>query len=281
MKAGSPHKRVAGNNTRIGLASTVFAILAAGLPLAAAPTPTPDNRSRSGELAALRVAENRAKGAAGLAAVERGYGSVLERSPQDATARAAYAEFLARQGRARDAASEIGRAARDKPDDAALAHRNGNLQLAAGNVRLAVEAMDRAAQLAPSSAGYRFDQANFYYLFRRDLAGIVAPTAEAVLQTALRKFNEAAEIEPENADYWLAYAETFYTLESADWMEARRAWLRYHDLTPHKEFARVHLLRTSIRGGDRKEALRWAATLPAGSSVGTKLRLQAEALPDP
>ncbi len=135
---------------------------------------------------------------------------------------------------------------------------------------------EKAVFFDPDSARYHFELANVLHLFRRE-AGKPGETQEQTLRRALDHFRSAAALAPHNADYARAYAETFYLIPDADWLEAFRAWERATSLMPDKDFGRLHLARVSLRLGQPDQASAYLDLIPDGinSKLRDKLRTQA------
>jgi tetratricopeptide (TPR) repeat protein len=179
--------------------------------------------------------------------IERMYSELLTLHPHDASVRKARGEFLWGRGERERAMAEWSSAEEIDPANGAVLEHLGGGWLAAGDARKSAAYYARATRAEPGNAAFHFALANVTFLFRHDLLDATRPDAEAVLQNALTHFAEASRLEPLNADYARAYAETFYILAKPDWPAALAAWSHVLEVSPKKDFALVNLARVHLQ----------------------------------
>ena len=91
-----------------------------------------------------------------------------------------------------------------------LDHLAGSF-LGAGEVKKAADYFARAIQSTPENAKYHFNYANVAFLFRHELHDAAHPNSDAMIDEAMKHFAEAARLQPLNAEYTRAFAETLTT----------------------------------------------------------------------
>lgn len=178
------------------------------------------------------------------------YQELVARYPENADVRNAFASFLWSTGRHSTAITQWEAAEGIEPKNAETAYRLGDCHLTLGTVKKAIGYFSRASELAPGNALYHLNLGTALFLFRKEVPG----SQESVTARALEELRKAAKLEPLNADYAKAYAETFYGLQSPDWQEAFEAWTHYLEVTSNKNFAYSNLARVSLKLGRKKEA---------------------------
>ena len=160
-----------------------------------------------------------------------------------------------------------------EPGNATVLDHLGGAFLAAGAVKKSAAYYGQAVASAPGNAAAQFSFANVLFLFRHQLLDARQPDAEAVLQRALGHFAAASRLEPLNADYARAYAETFYTMARPDWSAALAAWQHFLEVTPQKDFANTNLARVYMKLGQKTEARSRLNEIHGGDSARLKARL--------
>ena len=126
--------------------------------------------------------------------------------------------------------------------------------LGLGEVKKAADYFARAVHSTPNDAAYHFGYANVLFLFRHDLHDAGHPDSDSLIDESLKHFAEAARLEPLNADYARAFAETFYAIPKPDWNEALKAWRHLYDISTQKDFALLNLARVYLNLGNKPEA---------------------------
>jgi tetratricopeptide (TPR) repeat protein len=186
--------------------------------------------------------------------VVRAYEELIQRYPNHAPARNAYAQFLWLIGRREPAFAQWTRAYQIDPSDAATASALGGYYLAAGEVPQALDFFQKAVALEPRNPLFHYQLGNAAFLFRHELEKSGDPKTPAALEFALEHLRVASELAPFNEDLARGYAETFYALPNPAWEQALAAWERYLELTTNKQFAYSHIARVQIKLGRLEQA---------------------------
>ncbi len=132
--------------------------------------------------------------------------------PNDADARARYAETLWHRGAAADAITQLEEAGRLSNDNAAIAVRAGECYLASGQIENARRAADRALDLDPKLAAAWAVRARAF-------------EATGALREALGDYQRSLGYEPNNPEVLLAVAEIYRRLNQPE-----RALVALHTL---------------------------------------------------
>jgi len=183
-----------------------------------------------------------------LKPVARVYQRLITRYPKNGDAHAAYAEYLWDTGDPAGAMAQWKSAESLDPRNPATASHLGGCYLALGDEKKAIDYFACAASMAPNNPLYHFDLGNSTFVFRRLLTAAGGEGEQAILRNALAEFKKAAELDPFNADYARAYAETFYGLKQPDWREALK-------LKGPRDFCYANLARVNLKLGRKDEAL--------------------------
>ena len=254
-KLRAESKHVAHRRQLLALAG-VLLLGASSLP--AAPPVAPRAETPQGELHAAQLMAvalfARQAGQDELQKLDRIFADLEAKYPRDAAMANGHAEFLWNIGDHDRAVKTWLAAEKLDPNNATVLDHLGGCSFAAGEVKKAAGYYARAASNAPDNAAYHFSYANVAFLFRHELHDATHPDSESLLVEALQHFGEAARLEPLNADYVRAFAETFYSLEKPDWQEALKAWQHLSDISPEKDFALLNIARVQMKLGHKPEA---------------------------
>ncbi|MDR3405458.1 MAG: hypothetical protein P4L99_23385 [Chthoniobacter sp.] len=225
--------------------------------LRAAP-PVPPPETPLGELHAAQLMETallaRQASPEEMQKLDHVFDELEAKYPRDAAIKNGHAEFLWSIGEPHRAVEMWLTAEKLDPRNAAVLDHLGGSSLAAGDVKSAAAYYARAVSSAPDNAAYHFSYANLVFLFRHDLHDTAHPESDSLLDEALQQFAEAARLEPLNANYARAFAETFYSMPKPDWREALKAWQHLSDISTQKDFALLNLARVHMKLGNKPEA---------------------------
>lgn len=229
------------------------------------------------ELRAAKLLETallaRQAGAEERRKLERIYTELAVKHPRDAAVRNGHAEFLWSIGERSRAVGTWEAAVEIEPTNAVVLDHLGSSYLAAGEVKRSATCYARAVKSAPKNAAYRFTFANVTFLFRHELLDPTQPDEAAVLNRSLAEFSEASRLEPLNAEYARAYAETFYSLPKPDWTAALAAWRHFSEISPKKDFAQANLARVHLKLGQKDAARACLAKVQSADFQRLKARL--------
>jgi len=237
----------------------VFAYLAlGGFPIfAAEPVATPAPGPRE-ELHAAQLMEAalfaRQAGAEDWKKMDAIFAGLKAKYPRNVEIINGHAEFLWSIEQRQRAMETWLAAEKIDPANATVLDHLGGGYVSIGEVRKAAGYYRRAVASVPQDAAAHFAYANVLFTFRHDLLDGSHADAAAVLDEALREFSEAARLEPHDANYARAFAETFYSMPLPDWRAALAAWEHFYELTPQKDFALLNLARVHLKLGEKPEA---------------------------
>ena len=204
----------------------------------------------------------------------RAYEELAAKYPDDAAVRNAQGEFLWTTGEQGPAMGAWLAAEKLEPGNAVVLDHLGGGYLAEGNAVKAAEYFRRAAKSAPANAAYHFSYANVAFIFRHQLLDADHADANSLLRDALAHFEEASRLQPLDAEYARAYAETFYSVPDPDWRAALRAWQHFYDISPRKDFALLNLARVHMKLGNKPEARETLGRIQSPEFSRLKTRLQ-------
>ncbi|EDY22221.1 hypothetical protein CfE428DRAFT_0346 [Chthoniobacter flavus Ellin428] len=174
--------------------------------------------------------------------------------PRDAAIWNGHAEFLWETGDHNRAVKTWQEAEKIDPNNGVVLDHLGGNAVAVGEVKQAAEYYARAIHSAPDKADYHFSYANVVFLFRHDLHDAAHPDSDSRIAEALQHFAEAVRLQPLNAEYARAFAETFYSLPQPDWQAALKAWQHLCEISTQKDFALVNIARVHMKLGNKPEA---------------------------
>jgi tetratricopeptide (TPR) repeat protein len=186
--------------------------------------------------------------------MERIYADLAAKYPRDAAIPNAHGELLWSLDQQSRAVEKWLAAEQLDPRNATVHDHLGGSFLAAGDAKKSAAYYARATASAPANARYHFNYANVAFLFRHELLDAAHPDADAVIRDALTHFGEATRLEPLDPEYARSYAETFYFVNPPDWPAALRAWQRFHEISPQKDFALLNIARVHMKLGDKPNA---------------------------
>ncbi len=227
------------------------------------------------ELDAARIFQASARTPGDGKKVARVYERLVARYPKNAKAHSAYAGCLYQMNDAPGALAQWRAAEVLDPRDAGTASHLGCCYLERGESRKAVGYFALASGLEPGTAVYHYDLANATFILRHELSR--AGGEQAVLENALAEFKKASELDPFNAEFARAYAETFYGLENPEWRDALKAWEHFLDLKGPPDFCYANMARVNLKLGRKEEALENLSRVTRSDFRNVKRRLLEEA----
>ena len=186
--------------------------------------------------------------------MDRVFADLEAKYPQNAAIVNGHAEFLWSTEEHARAVEKWRAAEKLDPNFAPALDHLGDVAFGTGEVKKAAEYYERAVRNAPKNAAYHFGYANVVFLFRHDLHDATHLDSDSLLYESLKHFSEASRLEPLNASYARAFAETYYAIPKPDWSEALKAWRHLYDISPQKDFALLNLARVQMKLGNKPEA---------------------------
>jgi tetratricopeptide (TPR) repeat protein len=202
-----------------------------------------------------------------LTPVRREYERFIERYPDYAPARNAFASFLAEIEEEEEAVKQLEKAVELDPKDPAIWNNLGNHYGHVGPVQKAFPAYEKAMQLNPFEPIYRYNLATVVFLFRKDAREHYGIDEDAVFAKALDLYREVRRLRPHNFQYAFDFAQTFYGVRlskegtAADLKRAEAklaeaalgAWAEARELADNEEDREgifLHQARWHLRAGD-------------------------------
>ncbi len=204
----------------------------------------------------------------------------LQRDPSSAAVHFSYAEFYSDHGQLRPAITHWRLAQLLEPTNAMIANSLGGAYLHMGHAAQSAEQFQRAINYAGAVAAYHYNLGNVEFLLRHDLTAAWQIDNDTLLHRALAEFRAASRLSPNDMEYARSYAETFYGVPNANWMEADAAWKHVLELSPQGDFAYLQLARVSLKRGDKVQARQFLDQIrnPQHDGLKQKLRDQADKL---
>jgi tetratricopeptide (TPR) repeat protein len=246
----------------------------AAVPLPAPPSPQEELRAAKLMEAVLSTGQTKPEDWEKL---ERIYTHLEAKYPDAASIKNGHAEFLSSRGERRRAVDTWLAAEKLDPNNGVILDHLGGSFLDVGEVKKAANYFVRAIQSSPENAKYHFNYANVAFLFRHELHDPAHPDSDSMSDEAMKHFAEAARLQPLNAEYARAFAETFYLLTKPDWHAALQAWQHFYDVSPLKDFASVNLARVQLKLGQKTEAQASLDRVQSPEFQALKARLSAQA----
>jgi tetratricopeptide (TPR) repeat protein len=182
--------------------------------------------------------------------VTTAYENVLRMSPENAEAWAAYGMLLSRTGNREQATMAFLKANRLDASMPLVKNQLGNYLFEDGDYRAALGYYLAAVELAPGEALYHYHLGTLLREYREffiDDGMFERPVLDAKMHEAFRL---ASRLEPDNWGFAYRFAESFYDLESPDWVAALVVWDRLEKRTPpgpEADAIRLHRANVLIR----------------------------------
>jgi len=187
------------------------------------------------------------------------YESYLSDNEKDVHALILYGKFLKRMGQPRQAAGLFLEA--DKADSklAVVKQHLGNYLVEEGRPADALPYLLKAAELEPEEPVYHHQLGTFLFLFGEDLTKLGITTMQTNAETMHKAFETASRLSPQNFDYGLRYAQSFFDVSKPNWQKAMGVWKRLRLLAngrpaAEKEYLSLGEARVLIESGRPREA---------------------------
>ena len=197
----------------------------------------------------------------------------LNRYPNNGEAMNIYGSFLDEVGKGEAAMQWWERAADLSKDNPQLLNNLANYYGHNGRAEDAIRLYEEAIRIDPLEPVYHFNLGNMYYLFRKETHAIHGWDLDTTFRHSLHHFRIASELSPENMEYAISYAETYYGVKflskTFQWKDAESAWKKCLEVgknPDYKDSIRVHLVRVNAYQGDSLEAFEWYNKLESPSA---------------
>jgi len=203
----------------------------------------------------------------------RSFESFLIRYPDHDQAMNVYGSFLDEIGKGDDAVQWWERAVEFSRRNPQLLNNLANYYGHNGRAEDAIKLYEEAIRIEPDEPIYHFNLGNMYYLFRKETHAIHGWDLKKTFEHSLLHFRIARDLAPENNEYAISYAETFYGVKflskGFEWREAEDAWkfcLSMDEQSEYQDSIRVHLVRINSYQGNSAAALDWYSQIKSPGS---------------
>ena len=156
-----------------------------------------------------------------------------------------------------------------------------------GRAEEAIKLYEKAIRLDPNEPIYHFNIGNMYYLFRKETHAIHGWDLRKTFEQSLLHFRMARDLEPQNTEYAISYAQTYYGVKflskGFEWRAAEDAWKFCLPMDAHagyQDSIRVNLVRINCYEGNQAIALDWYSQIRSPSSRQIAWRIMKRFFPD-
>ncbi len=189
--------------------------------------------------------------------VRKGYASFIERYPEHARARIAFASFLDDLGEEQEEQVQLEKARELDPKNPAVWNQLANYYGHNGDVTNAFAYYAKAIDLDPTEPVYYHNLGTTVYLFRKDAMDYYRITEQQVFDKVLELYAKALKLAPDDFPLASDVAQTYYGIKPMRTEAALRAWTNTlaiaHDEV-EREGVYLHLARIKLAAGRFDEA---------------------------
>ena len=181
--------------------------------------------------------------------VRKAYAAFLERHPDHARARVAYASFLSDFEGEEAAQEQLEKALALDTNNPAIYNNLANIYGHIGPVKKAFDYYAKAIQLNPLEPVYYQNFGTTVFLFRKDAQEFYHTNEAQVFAKAFQLYSNAMRLDPENFVLASEVAQSYYSLQPLPAQEALRAWtnaLRLAQDETQREGVYVHFARLKL-----------------------------------
>ncbi len=192
-----------------------------------------------------------------FAPVNKAYEDFIQRYPNNAKARIAYASFLGDTKDEESAEDQLEKALTVETNNPAIYNNLANIYGHIGPVKKAFEYYTKAIQLNPLEPVYYHNFGTTVYLFRTDAKEYYHINEDQVFAKAFELYSNAMRLDPENFPLASDVAQTYYGIQPLRTEPALQAWTNALHLA-HDEIERegvyIHFARIKLLAGRFAEA---------------------------
>ncbi len=189
--------------------------------------------------------------------VRKGYEDFIQRHPEHARARVAFAGFLGDLGEDDAAKAQLERAMALDPNNPAVYNNLANIYGHEGPVKKAFEYFGKALELNPRESVYYHNFATTVYVFRKDAMEYFGIDEQQVIEKSINLYSNALRLDPDNFPVASDVAQTYYAVKPLRADEALNAWtnaLRVAHDEVQRQGVLVHMARIKMAAGRFAEA---------------------------
>ena len=203
------------------------------------------------------------------------YESYLEDNPRDVNGLILYGKFLRRMGQPRHATGLFLEADKIDPRLAVVKQNIANYLVEEGRLADALPFLLKAVELEPKEPVYHHQLGTFLFLFKEDLLSLGIASVQTNDRSMHEAFRTASKLSPNNFEYKLRYAQSFFDISEPDWIKALNVWqdLRIQARsrpTSEREYLALGEARTMTQLGREKEAVTILKTITSPSLRATR-----------
>jgi tetratricopeptide (TPR) repeat protein len=193
-----------------------------------------------------------------FAPIRKGYEDFLQRHPEHANARVAYASFLGDIRDEEGAREQLEKALSYDTNNPAIYNNLANIYGHIGpDVKQAFTFYTKAIQLNPREPVYYHNFGTTVYLFRMDAKEYYGINEQQVFDKALQLYSNAMRLDPTNFPLASDIAQTYYGIQPPRMEEGLKSWTNALALA-HDEIERegvyIHFARIKLNAGRFSEA---------------------------
>jgi tetratricopeptide (TPR) repeat protein len=152
------------------------------------------------------------------------YESYLEDNPRDVNGLILYGKFLRRMGQPRHATGLFLEADKIDPRLAVVKQNIANYLVEEGRLADALPFLLKAVELEPKEPVYHHQLGTFLFLFKEDLLSLGIASVQTNDRSMHEAFRTASKLAPDNFEYKLRYAQSFFDISDPDWDKALGVW---------------------------------------------------------
>ena len=159
-----------------------------------------------------------------FAPLRKRYEDFIQRHPDHARGRVAYASFLGDMNDEEAAQVQLEKALELDPKNPAVYNNLANIYGHDGPTKKAFEYYEKAIELNPFESVYYHNFGTTVYLFRKDAREYYKITEQEVFNKALELYAKAMKLDPTNFPLASDVAQTYYGIKPTHTDDALRAW---------------------------------------------------------
>jgi tetratricopeptide (TPR) repeat protein len=203
------------------------------------------------------------------------YESYLEDNPRDVNGLILYGKFLRRMGQPRHATGLFLEADKIDPRLAVVKQNIANYLVEEGRLADALPFLLKAVELEPKEPVYHHQLGTFLFLFKEDLLSLGIASVQTNDRSMHEAFRSASKLAPDNFEYKLRYAQSFFDISDPDWDKALGVWqelrnqARDHPVS-EREYLALGEARAMTQLGRGKEAVTILKTITSPSLRATR-----------
>ena len=203
------------------------------------------------------------------------YESYLEDNSRDVNGLILYGKFLRRMGQARYATGLFLEADKIDPRLAVVKQNIANYLVEEGRLADALPFLLKAVELEPKEPVYHHQLGTFLFLFKEDLLSLGIASVQTNDRNMYEAFRSASKLAPDNFEYKLRYAQSFFDISDPDWDKALGVWQDLRNQArdrpvSEREYLALGEARAMTQLGRGKEAVTILKTITSPSLRATR-----------